>query len=152
MGSSRHRGHGLQRKRSGDAARGPDGCTRRNVRRIRTGASGGRLIRSGLAFARRVGLGLLVGAVFHTVAQAQVRDTSRTKRDTTRGKGDTVTTGRDTSVKRDTTKEVRVPLPLGADSMLRRDSVLRRDSIRSALAKRDTIKAPIASAEAPVLA
>lgn len=107
-----------------------------------------------MVWLRRVGLGLLVGAVFHSVAHAQARDTTRTKRDTTRGRGDTLTMGRDTSAKRDTTRDVRVPLPPRADSMLRRDSVLRRDSARAAVPQpvRDTVKAPLAAAEAPVLA
>jgi len=73
-----------------------------------------------------------------------VRDTSRTKRDTTRGPADTITVRRDTSAKRDTTKELRVPIPPRADSLLRRDSA------RAVV--RDTIKAPLTTAEAPVLA
>lgn len=107
-----------------------------------------------MVWLRRLGLGLLVGAVFHSVAQAQVRDTTRTKRDTTRGKGDTISIGRDTSAKRDTTKEVRIPVPPGPDSILRRDSLLRRDSARAAMPApvRDTIQPPLAAAEAPVLA
>ena len=73
-----------------------------------------------------------------------MRDTSRTKRDTTRGPADTITVRRDTSAKRDTTKELRVPIPPGADSLLRPDSA------RAVV--RDTIKAPLTTAEAPVLA
>ena len=91
----------------------------------------------------------MVGAVLHSVAGAQVRDTARTKRDTVRGRGDTITI-RDTTAKRDTTKEVRVALPAREDSLLRRDSVLQRDSTRRP--PRDTVKAPLAHAEAPVLA
>ena len=101
--------------------------------------------------ARRVGLGLVVGAVLHSVAQAQVRDTARTKRDTARSRADTVEAGKDSSVKRDTTKEFRVPLPARADSMLHRDSLVKRDSLRTVM-PRDTIKPPLAAAEAPVLA
>lgn len=101
-----------------------------------------------LRFARRIGLGLMVGAVLHTVAHAQVRDTTRTKRDTLRGRTDTAVVKRD-SLGRIDTSGVRVPVPPRADSMLLRDSLLRRDSARVV---RDTIKAPIAQAEAPVMA
>jgi hypothetical protein len=79
---------------------------------------------------------------------AQVRDTSRTRRDTIRSPRDTVP--RDTSVKRDTTREVRVGIPARADSVLQRDSLRRLDSLRSI--PRDTIKAPLAACDAPVLA
>jgi len=99
-----------------------------------------------------LGLGLLVGAVLHGEAQAQARDTSRTGRDTVRGRGDTTTVRRDTSAKRDTTGAVRVPLPARADSLLESDSLLRRDSARVARPPRDSVKAPLATAEAPVLA
>lgn len=58
---------------------------------------------------------------------------------------------RDTTARRDTAETVRVPIPPGADSLLRRDSLVRRDSAR-ARAPRDTVKAPLASAEAPLLA
>jgi hypothetical protein len=98
---------------------------------------------------RRVGLGLVVGAVLHSVAHAQVRDTTRTKRDTSRSPTDTITGRRDSTAKRDTTKEVRVELPARADSMLQRDSLIRRDTARVV---RDTIKPPLTTAEAPVLA
>ena len=99
---------------------------------------------------RRLGLGLLVGAVLHSVAEAQVRDTTRTKRDTARGPADTISARRDTAAKRDTTREVRVPVPLREDSLLQRDSLLRKDSARAVV--RDTLKPPFVSAEAPVLA
>ena len=102
---------------------------------------------------RRLGLGLLVGAVLHWnagVALAQVRDTSRTGRDTTRSRADSVAK-KDTSAKRDTTREIRVPLPPRADSLLKRDSVVRMDSLRN-IARRDTIKAQLTAAEAPTLA
>jgi len=79
-----------------------------------------------------------------------VRDTSRTKRDTTRSPTDTITARRDTTAKRDTTKDIRVPLPKGADSLLQNDSLLRRDSARAVV--HDTIKPPLTTAEAPVLA
>jgi hypothetical protein len=93
---------------------------------------------------------VLALAVSATVAGAQVRDTSRTRRDTIRGRGDTAVVRRDSAAKRDTTKEIRVPVPPGADSLLR-DSLARRDSARARIA-RDTIKAPLASYEAAVLA
>jgi hypothetical protein len=105
-----------------------------------------------MSFARRLGLGLLVGAVLQTTAQAQVRDTSRTRRDTIRSPRDTIPGARDTTAKRDTSRAVRVAVPAGADSLLRRDSLLQRDSARVPATARDSIKAPVASAEAPVLA
>ena len=74
---------------------------------------------------RHFGLGLLVGAVLHSELLAQVRDTTR---------------------------EVRVPIPAREDSLLQRDSLLRRDSTRAANPPKDTIKAPLATAEPPVLA
>jgi hypothetical protein len=79
-------------------------------------------------------------------AEAQIP----TRPDTTRPRPDTVPR-RDTVAKRDTTRDVRVPVPLGEDSILKRDSLLRLDSAR-ARARVDTIKAQLASAEAPVLA
>ena len=103
-----------------------------------------------MVLARRFGLGLLVGAVFHSVALAQVRDTTRTKRDTVRSPTDTITGRRDSTVKRDTSRAVRVAVPAREDSLLRRDSLVRRDSARVAV--RDTVKPPLTTAEAPVLA
>jgi hypothetical protein len=101
---------------------------------------------------RRVGLALLVGAVFHESAAAQVpaRDTARTRRDTTRAdsvrvRGDTLRRMRDS---------VLVPIPLPPDSAAA-DSArarTRADSIRAAeLARRaaDTVKTPLARAEVP---
>jgi hypothetical protein len=90
----------------------------------------------------------------HGTAQAQQRDTARTKRDTVRGARDTIPIARDTAAKRDTTRAVRVPIPPGADSLLQRDSLLRADSARAAVPviEKDSIKSPIASAEAPVMA
>ena len=98
---------------------------------------------------RRLGLGLLVGAVFHGTAQAQVRDTTRTGRDSLRGRGDTTTVRRDTTARRDTTGAVRIPIPARADSLIRRDSTA-RDTTRRV--PRDTIQAPVASIDVPVLA
>lgn len=72
-----------------------------------------------------VGLGLLAGAVLHRAAEAQVRDTVKTRRDTT----------------------LVVPIPPRADSLLR-DSLAKRDSIKRAT-PRDTIKEPLAHAESP---
>ncbi|MEX2152864.1 MAG: Plug domain-containing protein [Gemmatimonadaceae bacterium] len=77
-----------------------------------------------MGLSRRLGLGLLVGAVLHGEAHAQVRDTTR---------------------------EVRVPVPPREDSLLKRDSLLQRDSART-IPPKDSIKAPLAAAEAPVLA
>lgn len=78
----------------------------------------------------------------------------RTKRDTIRGARDTIPIARDTMAKRDTTREVRVPLPPREDSLLNRDSLLQKDSARAAVPAvlKDSIKAPIATAEAPLLA
>lgn len=89
----------------------------------------------------------MVGAVLHGSLEAQQRDTSRTRRDTLRGARDTAVVRRDTAAMRDTTRDVRVPVPPGADSLLRRDSLLHRDSARAL--PRDSVKAPIATAEAP---
>lgn len=98
---------------------------------------------------RRLGLGLLVGAVVLAPLEAQQRDTSRTRRDTVRS--EPVPGGRrDTTAVRDTTRDVRVPVPAGPDSLLRSDSLVRRDSLRQP--PRDSLQAPIASAEAPLLA
>jgi hypothetical protein len=96
----------------------------------------------------------LVGAVLHGTASAQQRDTARTKRDTVRSPRDTLPISRDSAAKRDTTREFRVPVPPREDSLLRRDSLVQRDSARSAVSAvaRDSIKAPMASAEAPMLA
>lgn len=78
---------------------------------------------------------------------AQARDTTRTRRDTLRGRGDTVVVRRDTT-KRDTTREVRVAVPPGEDSL-----ALRAERQRQAMAvPKDTLKAPFISAEPPVLA
>ncbi|MGH7678740.1 MAG: hypothetical protein ACRENU_09755, partial [Gemmatimonadaceae bacterium] len=73
-----------------------------------------------------------------------------TRPDTTRPRPDT-TARRDTTAKRDTTRDVRVPVPPGADSLLRRDSLLRLDSARARARAADTIKAPLALYEAPIL-
>jgi len=94
----------------------------------------------------------VVGAVLSSAAGAQVRDTARTKRDTLRGRADTVKAKPDTGAKRDTTRDMRVPVPLGPDSLLHRDSLARRDTVRAHQPPRDTIKAPLVNAEAPVLA
>ena len=80
-----------------------------------------------------------------------MRDTTRTRRDTIQGRRDTVGVRRDSAVKRDTTREVRVPVPAREDSLLMRDSLRRLDSLR-AVPPKDTIKAPLAAAEAPMLA
>lgn len=97
-----------------------------------------------MAALRRLGLGLLVGAVLHTPAEAQVRDTVRTRPDTLRARPDS-------AARRDTTREVRVPIPPGADSLLQRDSI--QAALRdTAVVVEDTLKDPIAVAEAPVLA
>ena len=78
---------------------------------------------------------------------AQVRDTTRTRRDTARGPGDTAVVRRDTT-KRDTTREVRIPLPVREDS-----AALRAERERQAApVPKDTLKPPFITAEPPVLA
>lgn len=76
---------------------------------------------------RRVGLGLLAGAVVQSAALAQ--DTTRTRRDSV---------------------QLRIPVPSRADSVLR-DSLRKRDSLLAArpAVPRDTVKAPVARAELP---
>jgi hypothetical protein len=96
---------------------------------------------------RAFALGVAAVGVAHGAAQAQQRDTTRTRRDTVRAEQLPV---RDTMPARDTSGAVRIPVPAGPDSLLQRDSLLRRDSLR--VERRDTLKAPIAAAEAPVLA
>lgn len=86
---------------------------------------------------RSLGLGVVAGAVL--LAELPAQDTTRTRRDTVR-------------TRRDTT--LRVPIPPQADTIVRRDSVPRTDSIARARLARlaaDTIKAPLARAEMPVL-
>jgi len=78
---------------------------------------------------------------------AQVRDTSRTRRDTARGPGDTAVVRRD-STRRDTTRDVRIPIPAREDSLALRTAAARA----AAPVKKDTLKAPFVAAEAPVLA
>ena len=102
-----------------------------------------------------IGLGTVAGAVLPTPLAAQVpvrRDTLPARRDTTPTRVDSARArqvrapeGRDT---------LRVPTPARADSMVRNDSIRqgivplppgpKRDST-----KRDTVKAPLARAEAP---
>jgi hypothetical protein len=86
---------------------------------------------------RWIGLGLTAGAVLQNEAGAQ--DTTRARRDTAR-------------VRRDTT--VRIPIPPQADTIVKRDSIAQRDSaVRARLARlaADSVKAPLARAELPVL-
>src|SRR5436190_13791456 len=149
MGAPRYRRYGIQRERSGDDPRRSHRRACGYVRGIRAGA---RRLTFSLRLLRSIGLGLMAGAVLSSVLGAQVRDTTRTKRDTVRGRGDTVTAKPDTGAKRDTTRDVRVRVPAGPDSLLRRDSLLHRDSVRAQNPPRDTIKAPLVNAEAPVLA
>ncbi len=78
---------------------------------------------------------------------AQARDTSRTRRDTLRGPGDTAVVRRDTT-RRDTTREVRVAIPAREDSLALRAAAARD----SAPVPKDTLKAPFVAAEPPVLA
>ena len=80
--------------------------------------------------ARRVGLGLMAGAVLQGEARAQ--DTTRVRRDTT----------------------IRMPIPPQADTIVRRDSIAQRDSaVRARLARlaADSLKTPLARASVPEL-
>lgn len=80
----------------------------------------------------RIGLGLLAGAVLPHALLAQIpTDTARARRDTI--------------PRRDSVRVV-TPAPPQADTLLKKDST-HRDTV----VKRDTIKAPIARAEVPVL-
>lgn len=78
------------------------------------------------------GLGLMMaGAVLHGSLAAQVRDTIPRRPDSTK---------------------IAIPVPAGADSLLR-DSLAKiaaRDSARRAFERGDTIKSPIARAEQPI--
>ncbi len=96
------------------------------------------------------GLGAVAGAVLPEGLMAQVpvrRDTTGARRDTANTRVDTVggrhnlpPAGRDT---------IRVPLPLGADSMAKNDSAAKGLVPLPPVVKSDTIKAPLARAEAP---
>jgi hypothetical protein len=78
---------------------------------------------------RFVGLGLVAGAVLHGPLGAQVKDSTKVRRDTT----------------------LTAPVPQRADSLLR-DSLAKRDSLRARKpVPRDTIKAALAHAELPAL-
>ena len=96
-----------------------------------------------------LGLGALAGAVLpeRLVAQVPVRpdsvprrDTARTKVDTAGGRRNLPPAGKDT---------IRVPIPPKADSMLRNDSTFKGVVPLPVVVKPDTIKAPLARAEAP---
>ncbi|MEP7001504.1 MAG: Plug domain-containing protein, partial [bacterium] len=95
-----------------------------------------------------IGLGALAGAVLPARAGAQVpvrpdtiprRDTARTRVDTAGGRGKLPPAGADT---------IRVPLPPKADSILKIDST-RKSIVPLPEVKTDTIKAPLARADAP---
>ena len=91
-------------------------------------------------FAHRIGLALLVGAVLHGSASAQVPT-----RDTLRVRGDTLRRGRDSAV-------VSIPLPADSAAADSARARLRADSVKAArLARRaaDSIKTPLATAELP---
>jgi hypothetical protein len=103
-----------------------------------------------------LGLGVVAGAVLPESLRAQVpvsrdtvrgrRDTLPTRVDTARARAEHPPAGRDT---------IRIPLPPRADSLLKRDSSkvgavpLPGTKSDSAKQPRDTIKAPLARAEAP---
>jgi hypothetical protein len=115
----------------------------------------------GLHRALLIGLGVVAGAVLPTPAAAQVpvqRDTIRAPRDTIRASRDTAPSRVDSMRARQVRPPegrdtIRVQTPAKADSMVRNDSIRQgivplpagmRDTTR-----RDTIKAPLARAEAP---
>jgi len=105
------------------------------------------------------GLGVVAGAVLPEPLRAQVpvsrdtvsgqRDTLPTRVDSARIRAQRPPEGRDT---------IRIPLPPRADSILRRDTTkagavpLPASKADSTKPPRDTIKAPIVNAEAPLLA
>ena len=107
-----------------------------------------------LRFAVLIGLGTGAGAVLPGRSAAQVpvrrdtvaspRDTAPTRTDSSRLRQVRTPSGRDT---------IRVPTPPGADSMVRNDSILQGivplPTGTRPVAKRDTIKAPLARADAP---
>lgn len=96
------------------------------------------------------GLGVLAGAVLPADLGAQVpvrrdtvsgrRDTARTRVDTAGGRRNLPPAGTDT---------IRVPVPLRADSMIKNDSTIKGLVPLPVVVKPDTIKAPLARAEAP---
>jgi hypothetical protein len=109
-----------------------------------------------------IGLGIFAGAVLPAHAPAQVpvkrdtsagRDTIRVKRDTTAGR-DTLKTPVDSArlrakpVPTPPPDTIRVPLPPGPDTILQNDSTRRGLTPKPAV-KTDTIKPPLARAEAP---
>jgi hypothetical protein len=93
-----------------------------------------------------IGLGTVAGAVLPARLQAQIPVTRDTvppaRRDTLAGRRDTLTARRDT---------LRLPLPPRADSMAKNDSIAKGGGIvpLPAAPKPDTIKPPLAHAEAP---
>ncbi|CAN5852904.1 hypothetical protein BH11GEM1_BH11GEM1_14430 [soil metagenome] len=97
-----------------------------------------------------LGLGAFAGAVLPACTLAQVpvrpdtvsgrRDTARTRVDTAGGRRNLPPAGSDT---------VRIPLPLKSDSMIRNDSISKGAVPLPVVIKADTIKAPLARAEAP---
>jgi len=88
-----------------------------------------------------IGLGAVAGAVLPLRAQVPTpRDTARSRRDTVTASRDTVHLGRDT---------IRVPTPPHADSMIKNDSIRLGVVPLPAPPKKDSIKPPLALAEAP---
>jgi hypothetical protein len=80
-----------------------------------------------------IGLGVLAGAVLPATARTQ----APVKRDTSAGRRDTIP---------DT---VAIPLPARADSMIRNDSIAQGILGERERRRVDTLKAPLARAEAP---
>jgi hypothetical protein len=97
-----------------------------------------------------IGLGATAGAVFPLQSHAQLP----VSRDTIRGRRDTLPTPVDSArakqvhppAGRDT---IRVPTPIGADSMIKNDSLRLGIVPLPAPPKKDSIKAPLSRAEAP---
>jgi hypothetical protein len=96
-----------------------------------------------------LGLGVLAGAVLPARLAAQVpvrrdtvarRDTARTRVDTAGGRRNLPPAGSDT---------IKVPVPLKADSMIKNDSTLKGLVPLPVVVKPDTIKPPLARADAP---
>ena len=142
------------RPRDGAAA-GPDRHSGRHLRRVRArdapGDAGRRVLRRVLL----LGLGVVAGAVLPATLSAQVPvrpDTARAPRDTAPTRVDSARARRSG---RRTADTIRVPTPARADSVLRNDSppqgIVPLPRGAAGLRAADTIKAPLARAEAPPL-
>ncbi len=98
-----------------------------------------------------LGLGAIAGAVLPALLAAQVP----VRRDTVGGRRDTLPTKVDTAGRKNVPPAgkdtIKVPIPLRADSMLKNDSLNRGIVPLPVVVKPDSIKAPLARAEAPAI-